>query len=64
MTELNILDRDRIGVCTEGECRNRAYDSEVERQAEMVKFGVESPEDYPVAYWAFSRNEPPDCGHL
>lgn len=54
-----ILERDKTGKCDEGECKDRVKESEEERQKEMKKKDVESPEDYPNAPGAKSRNAPP-----
>jgi hypothetical protein len=66
MTDKKILDRDRIGICTEGECRDRVRELAEELQAKMKEFDVETPEDYPEAKWSRSRNEPPGFlgGHV
>jgi len=61
----DMLKRDITGEC-EGECRDRVREGEEERQHEMKNSGVESPESYPDAKWARSRNEPPGVfgGHV
>jgi hypothetical protein len=66
MTELKILDRDRTGKCTVGECRDRVGELEKEMQTKMGEFDVSSPEDYPDIKWATFRNEPPGFlgGHV
>jgi hypothetical protein len=48
MTDKKILDRDRIGICTEGECRDRVRELEEELQAKMKEFDVETT-------WFFGR---------
>lgn len=61
----DIPKRDITGEC-EGECRNRVLEGEEERQDEILASDVESPEAYPDAKWAKSRNEPPGAlgGHV
>jgi len=57
--------RDVTGEC-EGECLNRVREGEEERQHDISASDVESPESYPDAKWAKSRNEPPGAlgGHV
>jgi len=50
--------RDTTGNC-EGECRDRVKEGEVERQQDLKKEGVKSPEDYPKAPDAEKRDNPP-----
>ena len=66
MTDMNILDRDRTGTCTVGECRDRVGELQSELQAKMREFDVNSPDDYPEIKWARDRNEPPGYfgGHV
>ena len=66
MSESYILDRDRTGKCTVGECRDRVRVLEEELQSEMVGYDVEEPADYPDSEWASFRNEPPGFlgGHV
>jgi len=61
----DILKRDITGEC-EGECRDRVREGEEERQAQIHDSGVESPDEYPRAPGASSRNEPPGVfgGHV
>jgi hypothetical protein len=59
MSETHIFNRDRIGKCTEGECRDRVRELEEELQSEMSSYDVKEPEDYPVTEWASWRTEPP-----
>jgi len=61
----DILKRDITGEC-EGECRDLAREGEEERQDEINASGLETPESYPDAKWARSRNEPPGAlgGHV
>jgi len=61
----DILKRDVTGEC-EGECRDLAREGEEERQDEINASGLETPESYPDAHWAKSRNEPPGAlgGHV
>jgi len=61
----DILKRDITGEC-EGECRDLVREGEEERQDEILASDVESPESYPDAKWARSRNEPPGAlgGHV
>ncbi len=57
--------RDITGEC-EGECRDRVREGEEERQNDISASDVASPESYPDAKWARSRNEPPGAfgGHV
>ncbi len=48
MTAMNILDIDRTGKCTIGECRDRVRGLQSDFQTRMGEFHVESPEDYPA----------------
>ena len=59
------LKRDITGEC-EGECKDRVRDGEEERQAEIAKSAVESPDSFPNAPWAKHRNAPPGYlgGHV
>jgi hypothetical protein len=61
----DILKRDISGEC-EGECRDRVREGEEERQNDISTSDVESPESYPDAKWARSRNEQPGVwgGHV
>ncbi len=59
MRDMKILDRDRTGKCTEGECRDRVRELEEELQVKMEGFHVETPENYPDIKWARTRNDPP-----
>jgi hypothetical protein len=61
----DTLKRDITGEC-EGECRDRVREGEEERQDEIKLSNVETPESYPDAHWARSRNEPPGVfgGHV
>ncbi|MCJ7539744.1 MAG: hypothetical protein MUO88_08795 [Desulfobacterales bacterium] len=61
----DMLKRDITGEC-EGECRDLAREGEEKRQDEINASGLESPESYPNAHWARSRNEPPGVfgGHV
>ena len=61
----DILKRDITGEC-EGECRDRVSEGERERQSEINASGVESPESFPAARWARSRDEQPGVwgGHV
>jgi hypothetical protein len=61
----DILKRDASGEC-EGECRDRVREGEEERQIDISASDVESPESYPDAKWARSRNEQPGVfgGHV
>lgn len=62
----DIPNRDTIGKCDEGECRDRVREGEDERQHDIIASGVEAPEEYPDAKWAKSRNEQPGVwgGHV
>ena len=57
--------RDITGEC-EGECRDLVREGEEERQDEIIASGLETPEEYPNAKWAKSRNEQPGVwgGHV
>jgi hypothetical protein len=61
----DMLKRDITGEC-EGECRDLVREGEEERQDEIIASGLETPESYPDAHWARSRNEPPGVfgGHV
>jgi hypothetical protein len=61
----DILKRDITGEC-EGECRDLVRDGEEERQDEILASDVETPEEYPNAKWAKSRDEQPGVwgGHV
>ena len=61
-----ILDRDRTGFCTEGDCRDRAFEGELDRQAQINASGFESEEEFPNVSGAWSRNEAPGFlgGHV
>ena len=61
----DILKRDITGEC-EGECRDLVREGEEERQDEILASDVETPEEYPNAKWAKSRNEQPGVwgGHV
>ncbi|MDH4205120.1 MAG: hypothetical protein OEV45_06295 [Desulfobacteraceae bacterium] len=61
----DIPRRDITGEC-EGECRDLVREGEEERQDEIIASGLETPESYPDAKWARSRNEPPGAlgGHV
>ncbi|MFZ0727508.1 MAG: hypothetical protein WAO07_01480 [Desulfobacterales bacterium] len=54
----NMPKRDVTGDC-EGECRDRVNEGREERQENLKKENVESPEDYPKAPGADKRNRPP-----
>ena len=62
----DMPNRDITGKCDEGECRDRVREGEEERQAEMKNSGVESPDSFPNAPGANSRNEQPGVygGHV
>ncbi len=51
------LERDVSGKCDD--CEDRVKEGKEERQKELEKSGVESPEEYPDAPGATSRNAPP-----
>ncbi len=57
--------RDTTGKC-EGECRDRVYKGEQERQAEIDSTTTESLEASPSVPWANIRNAPPGSmgGHV
>jgi len=61
----DILKRDITGEC-EGECRDLVRDGEEERQDEILASDIETPEEYPNAKWARSRDEQPGVwgGHV
>ena len=52
-----ILERDISGKCDD--CDDLVKKGEKERQKEVEKSGVESPDKYPNAPGAKSRNAPP-----
>jgi hypothetical protein len=58
--------RDITGKCDEGECRDRVREGEDERQHEISASDIESPDEYPDAKWARSRNAQPGVwgGHV
>jgi len=62
----DMPNRDITGKCDEGECRDRIREGEDERQHEIRASNVETPDEYPDAKWARSRNEPPGAlgGHV
>ena len=62
----DIPNRDITGRCDEGECRDRVREGEEERQNDISASEVETPESYPDAKWAKSRNEQPGVfgGHV
>jgi hypothetical protein len=67
MTPMSDMpNRDTIGRCDEGECRDRVREGEDERQHDISASNVETPEEYPDAKWARSRNEQPGVwgGHV
>jgi hypothetical protein len=51
------LERDISGKCDD--CEDRVRKGEEERQKKVEESGVKSPEDYPDAPGAKSRNAPP-----
>jgi len=57
--------RDITGKCR-GECRDRVSEGNKERQAEMRKIKVKSPDSYPEAPGAKDRDIPPGAygGHV
>ena len=61
----NMLRRDITGDC-DGECRDRIREGEEERQNDINVANLETPESYPDAHWARSRNEQPGVwgGHV
>jgi hypothetical protein len=63
---IDMPNRDTIGKCDEGECRDRVREGEDERQHDIIASDVETPEEYPDAKWAKSRNEQPGVwgGHV
>jgi uncharacterized protein YajQ (UPF0234 family) len=52
-----ILERDVSGKCDD--CEDLVKKGEKERQKKVEKSGVESPDEYPSAPGAKSRNAPP-----
>ena len=52
-----ILERDVSGKCDD--CEDLVKKAEKERQKKVEKSGVESPDEYPNAPGAKSRNAPP-----
>ena len=61
----DIPKRDITGDC-EGECKDRVFEGEKARQKEIAESSVESPDAYPNAPGAHTRNEPPGFlgGHV
>jgi hypothetical protein len=59
MMSEKIPNRDVKGKCDEGECRDRVEEGREERQKELEKEKIKSPEDYPKAPGADKRNNPP-----
>jgi len=57
MSEAEALERDVSGECED--CEDRVKKGEEERQKKLEKSKVKSPEEYPEAPGAKSRNEPP-----
>lgn len=51
--------RDVTGECDEGECRDRVVEGREERQKELEKEKLETPESYPEAPGAGQRDNPP-----
>lgn len=51
--------RDITGNCDEGECRDRVKEGEKDRQEDLQKENVKSPEEYPNAPDAEKRDNPP-----
>ena len=62
----NIPNRDITGNCDEGECRNLVREAEERNQKELEASGVESPDSFPNAPGAKSRNDQPGWlgGHV
>ena len=61
----DMPERDITGHC-EGECRDRVFEGEKERQHEIEGSGVKSADSFPNAPGAKSRNEQPGWlgGHV
>jgi hypothetical protein len=61
----NMPKRDITGEC-EGECKDRVREGEEDRQKEIATSGVKSPDSFPNAPGAKSRNDPPGWlgGHV
>ncbi len=61
----DIPKRDITGDC-EGDCKDRVFEGEKERQKEIAKSGVKSADSFPNAPGANSRNAPPGSmgGHV
>ena len=55
----DIPKRDITGECDEGDCKDRVFEGEKERQKKIAKSGVKETESFPNAPGASSRNEPP-----
>jgi hypothetical protein len=53
----DALERDVSGKCDD--CEDRVKEGEKERQEKLKRSGVESPDEYPEAPGAKSRNAPP-----
>jgi hypothetical protein len=62
----DMPNRDTIGKCDEGECRDRVREGEDERQHDINASDVETPDEYPHVKGAESRNEQPGIwgGHV
>jgi len=62
----DMPNRDTVGRCDEGECRDRVREGEDERQHDISASHVEAPEEYPNAKWAKSRDVQPGVwgGHV
>ncbi len=54
----NVLKRDVTDKCEEGECRDRISEGNKDRQAEIDKQGVQSPESYPPVPGAENLDNP------
>jgi hypothetical protein len=54
----DILKRDTSGECV-GECRDRVREGEEERQRDIEASSFSSPDEFPNAPGARSRNEQP-----
>ena len=66
MSSQNILDRDAKQKCSEGECRDRVYEGQMERQEEIKGEPSSTGDGTISAPGAGERNAPPGFfgGHV
>ena len=65
MDSLNILERDKKGICV-GECKDLILEGMKCRQAEINSDSFIEPASFPKVSWAHSRNDQPGWlgGHV